>query len=84
MGASSGTAPGGRQSFLAGLQLPVKAVIDCYGAFVVVDPPVGVSHQGEGHSMGEVDNLSAPLLGLFGADDTFPSPEQNEHLADAP
>ena len=31
----------------------------------------------------EAGNLSAPLLGLFGADDTFPSPEQNEALAEA-
>ena len=33
--------------------------------------------------LGEVANLSGPLLGLFGADDAFPSPEQNEMLADA-
>jgi carboxymethylenebutenolidase len=33
--------------------------------------------------IGEVDKLSAPLLGLFGADDTFPSPEQNEQLSAA-
>lgn len=31
----------------------------------------------------EVDNLSAPLLGLFGAEDQYPSPEQNEILAAA-
>ena len=33
--------------------------------------------------IGEVGNLSGPLLGLFGAEDTFPSPEQNDMLAKA-
>src|ERR1700684_4489109 len=34
-----GYCSGGRQAFLVGLRLPVNAVIDCYGAFVAVDPP---------------------------------------------
>ncbi len=33
--------------------------------------------------LGEVGNLSGPVLGLFGADDTFPSPDQTEMLAEA-
>jgi carboxymethylenebutenolidase len=77
--ASIGYCSGGRQSFLSGCRLPLDAVIDCYGAFVAVDRPdsnmVAV--------IGETGNLSGPLLGLFGAEDTYPSPEQNDTLAKA-
>jgi carboxymethylenebutenolidase len=77
-----GYCSGGRQSFLSGCRLPFQAVIDCYGAFVAIDPPAESPLKVKG-LLGEADNLTAPLLGLFGADDTFPSPEQNEMLAEA-
>ena len=34
-----GYCSGGRQSFLAGVSLPLDAAVDCYGAFVVGTPP---------------------------------------------
>jgi carboxymethylenebutenolidase len=77
--ASIGYCSGGRQSFLSGCRLPLDAVIDCYGAFVAVDRPDSNTTA----VIGETGNLSGPLLGLFGADDTFPSPEQNDTLAKA-
>ncbi len=80
--ASIGHCSGGRQSLLAGCRLPLNAVIDCYGAFVVVDPPAE-SNMSARAIVGEVGDLSGPLLGLFGAEDQFPSPEQNETLAGA-
>ncbi len=80
--ASIGYCSGGRQSFLAGCRLPLDAVIDCYGAFVAIDPPAEFPLKVKA-LIGEAANLSGPLLGLFGADDTFPSPEQNEALAEA-
>ena len=80
--ASIGFCSGGRQSFLAGCRLPLDAVIDCYGAFVVIDAPSGGALSVKA-VVGEAANLSGPLLGLFGADDTFPSPEQNDLLAQA-
>jgi len=80
--ASIGYCSGGRQSFLAGCRLPLNAVIDCYGAFVAIDPPSEFPLKVKA-VIGEASNLSAPLLGLFGADDTFPSPEQNDALAAA-
>ncbi len=80
--ASIGYCSGGRQSLLAGCRLKLDGVIDCYGAFVVVDPPSDNPIKWKA-IVGEVGNLSAPLLGLFGADDQFPSPEQTEILADA-
>jgi carboxymethylenebutenolidase len=80
--ASIGYCSGGRQSFLAGCRLPLDGVIDCYGAFVAVDPP-SESPLKVKAVIGEVANLSAPLLGLFGAEDQFPTIEQNEMLAAA-
>jgi carboxymethylenebutenolidase len=77
-----GYCSGGRQSFLVGLHLPVNAVIDCYGAFVAIDPPAEFPLKVKG-LIDEVDKLSAPVLGLFGAEDQYPSPEQNEALAEA-
>jgi carboxymethylenebutenolidase len=79
--ASIGYCSGGRQSFLVGCRLPLDAVIDCYGAFVMVDPPAEFPMKVKA-IVSEAGNLSAPLLGLFGADDQFPSPEQNEQLAE--
>ncbi|MGA7834929.1 MAG: dienelactone hydrolase family protein, partial [Acidimicrobiales bacterium] len=80
--ASIGYCSGGRQSFLAGCRLPLDAVIDCYGAFVAVDPPAE-SPMKVRAVIGEAGNISGPLLGLFGAEDTYPSPEQNDALAKA-
>ncbi len=77
-----GYCSGGRQSFLSGCRLPLNAVIDCYGAFVSLDSPAEFPLKVTG-LLGEVGNLSGPVLGLFGADDTFPSPDQTEMLADA-
>ncbi len=69
-----GYCSGGRQSFLAGCSLQLEAVVDCYGAFVTGTPPEGFPLQVQpiGHL---VPSLSAPVLGLFGADDQYPSPD---------
>jgi carboxymethylenebutenolidase len=80
--ASIGHCSGGRQSFLAGCRLPLDAVIDCYGAFVTVDTPPDRPFAMKA-VVDEAPNLSGPLLGLFGADDQFPSPEQTETLDQA-
>ncbi len=80
--ASIGYCSGGRQSFLAGCRLPLDGVIDCYGAFVAIDPPAEYALKVKA-VIGEVDNLRAPVLGLSGAEDQFPSVEQNEMLAEA-
>lgn len=80
--ASIGFCSGGRQSFMAGCRLPLDGVIDCYGAFVSVDPPPD-----SGRTMkaviAEVASLRGPVLGLFGAEDSFPSPEENVALSAA-
>ncbi len=80
--ASIGYCSGGRQSFLAACSLRLDAAVDCYGAFVVGEPP-----QGLGLSVRPlvdlVPKLSCPLLGLFGAEDQHPSVEQNAELEQA-
>src|SRR5580692_6402146 len=74
-----GYCSGGRQSFLAACSLPLDAAVDCYGAFVVGTPPEGMPLK-VGPIAHLAPSLSCPLLGLFGADDQYPSPEQVDEL----
>src|SRR5229473_1970060 len=74
-----GYCSGGRQSFLAAVSLPLDAAVDCYGAFVVGRPPEGMPLK-VGPIVHLTPNLSCPLLGLFGADDSYPSPDQVAEL----
>jgi carboxymethylenebutenolidase len=67
-----GYCSGGRQSFLTACVLPVDAAVDCYGAFVVGTPPPGSSMQ---PVIDRAKDMRSPLLGLFGAEDSHPSPE---------
>jgi carboxymethylenebutenolidase len=73
-----GYCSGGRQTFLSACSLRIDAAVDCYGAFVVNDPPAGYTMK---PLLGLADQLSCPLLGLFGADDSYPSPEETAKLA---
>ena len=77
-----GYCSGGRQSFLAAVSLPIDAAVDCYGAFVVGNPPEGMPLK-VGPIVDKTPNLACPLLGLFGADDSHPSPEQVGELEQA-
>ena len=75
-----GYCSGGRQALLAGCRNPFNAVIDCYGGSVVTAPPSDHPLQVT-PIIGELGGLSGPVLGLFGAEDTHPSPQENEVLA---
>jgi carboxymethylenebutenolidase len=77
-----GYCSGGRQSFLAAVSLDLDAAVDCYGAFVVGNPPEGMPLK-VGPIVDRAPSLSCPLLGLFGEEDSYPSPEQVAELADA-
>ena len=77
-----GYCSGGRQSFLAAVSLPIDAAVDCYGAFVVGNPPEGMPLK-VGPIVDKTPSLACPLLGLFGADDSHPSPEQVGELEQA-
>jgi carboxymethylenebutenolidase len=69
-----GHCSGGRQAFLAACSLKLDAAVDCYGAFIVEDPPEGIPASMK-PILGLATELSCPLLGLFGKDDRYPSPE---------
>ncbi|MDT5009660.1 MAG: carboxymethylenebutenolidase [Mycobacterium sp.] len=68
-----GHCSGGRHAVLAACSLEVDAAVDCYGAFVVEDPPEGMPKTMQ-PILGLIPNLSCPLLGLFGIQDRYPSP----------
>ena len=74
-----GHCSGGRQSVLAGCHLDLDAVVDCYGAFVTGTPPetfpLPITNL-----VDQLPNLRAPLLGLFGTEDSYPSPAQVAEL----
>jgi carboxymethylenebutenolidase len=68
-----GHCSGGRHAYLAACSLPFDAAVDCYGAFIVEDPPEGMPKAMK-PILDLAANLSCPLLGLFGLDDRFPAP----------
>jgi carboxymethylenebutenolidase len=74
-----GYCSGGRQSVLAASNLPLDAAVDCYGAFVVNPPPEG-SGLSATPIADKLADLSCPLLGLFGREDTHPSPDEVAEL----
>ncbi|MCF1812906.1 dienelactone hydrolase family protein, partial [Mycobacterium intracellulare] len=68
-----GHCSGGRHAYLAACSLPFDAAVDCYGAFIVEDPPEGMPKTMK-PILELAAKLSCPLLGLFGLDDRFPAP----------
>jgi carboxymethylenebutenolidase len=80
--ATIGYCSGGRQSFLAACSLDLQAAVDCYGAFVTRPAPEGRPISIE-PIVDLAPDLSCPLLGLFGAEDQYPSPEEVAELEEA-
>ncbi len=77
-----GYCSGGRQSLLAACRLPLQAAVDCYGAFVVRTPPEGMPIAAS-PIVDLLPELSCPLLGLFGAEDSHPAPDEVVELEEA-
>jgi carboxymethylenebutenolidase len=77
-----GYCSGGRQVFLAACTLPLDAAVDCYGAFVVESPPEGMPLRVQ-PVIDRGAELRCPLLGLFGAEDTHPSPAETKKIEEA-
>ena len=77
-----GYCSGGRQSFLAAVSLDLDAAVDCYGAFIVGEIPAGMPLKVT-PIVDKTPSLSCPLLGLFGEDDSYPSPAQVAELEEA-
>ena len=74
-----GYCSGGRHAFLTAVSLPVDAAVDCYGAFVVGTVPEGFPLKVKA-IVDRTPQLNCPLLGLFGNDDQFPTPEHVDEL----
>ena len=69
-----GYCSGGRQAYVVACNLEIDAVVDCYGGRVVA----GADELTPERPVAPIDltaQLRCPLLGLFGAEDTNPSPE---------
>jgi carboxymethylenebutenolidase len=75
-----GYCSGGRQSFLAACSLELNAAVDCYGAFIISPVPEGLPLRAT-PIVGMAADLSCPLLGLFGADDRMPTPDETAELS---
>ena len=77
-----GYCSGGRQTFLAACNLDLDAAVDCYGGFVVEPPPPNLPLKLE-PVIDQAPNLRCPLLGLFGAEDSHPSPDHVRQTEEA-
>ncbi|MFF7193139.1 MULTISPECIES: dienelactone hydrolase family protein [unclassified Streptomyces] len=74
-----GHCSGGRQAVLSACHLDVDAAVDCYGAFVTGTVPEGFVLRIT-NLVDQLPGLRAPLLGLFGAADSHPSPAEVAEL----
>jgi carboxymethylenebutenolidase len=74
-----GYCSGGRQAYLVACSLDVDAAVDCYGGRVVA----AAEDLTPARPVAPIDltaELRCPLLGLFGAQDTNPSPDQTAQI----
>ena len=71
-----GYCSGGRQAYLVACNIPsLDAAVDCYGGNVVA-PADRLTPRMPVAPIDMTANLGCPLLGLFGAEDTNPPPDQ--------
>jgi len=71
-----GFCSGGRQVYLTACRLDrIDAAVDCYGGRVVVADPGTLTPSQPVAPIDMTEDLSCPLLGLFGAEDQSPSPD---------
>jgi len=75
-----GFCSGGRQAYLSACNIPsLDAAVDCYGGRVVA--PVDSLNERQPQAPVEMTaGLGCPLLGLVGAQDANPSPEQTREI----
>jgi len=76
-----GYCSGGRQAFLAACNLDLDAAIDCYGGWVAAPPPQQLSLTMQ-PILDKAAHLRCPVLGLFGAEDSNPSPAEVSEIAE--
>ncbi len=72
-----GFCSGGRHTYLAGCRLPdIDALVDCWGGNVIVDDPSNLTAKRPVAPIDLSPAMTAPLLGIFGNEDTSPTPDQ--------
>ncbi|HXF84163.1 MAG TPA: dienelactone hydrolase family protein [Anaerolineales bacterium] len=78
-----GTCSGGRHAYLTACRVPgFDAVVDCWGGRIVMTPDQ-LTPKTPVAPLDYTKDLSCPLLGLFGNEDSSPSPEQvDQHEAE--
>lgn len=75
-----GMCSGGRHTFLAACTLDgIDAAVDCWGGGVVCQPEQ-LTPQRPVQPLDYAENLSCPLLGIFGNEDKSPTPEDVDTL----
>ncbi|MGB3552211.1 MAG: dienelactone hydrolase family protein [Candidatus Binatus sp.] len=71
-----GFCSGGRQAYLAACRVGnLDAVVDCWGGSVVVGDPSKLPSTQPVAPIELTERIRCPLLGLFGSEDTNPSPD---------
>jgi carboxymethylenebutenolidase len=75
-----GTCSGGRHAYLTACRVEgFDAIVDCWGGRVVM-PPDALNEKTPVAPIDFTRDLPCPVLGIFGNDDTSPTPEQvNQH-----
>jgi carboxymethylenebutenolidase len=74
-----GYCSGGRQAYVVACSLDIDAAVDCYGGRVVATPE-DLTPARPISPIDRTPDLNCPLLGLFGAEDGNPSPEQTAQI----
>jgi len=69
-----GHCSGGRHTFLAAASMPLDAAVVCYGGLIVGETPPQLPTMVP--LLDRAPDIGCPLLGLFGNDDQFPTPDQ--------
>jgi carboxymethylenebutenolidase len=70
-----GYCSGGRQAYICAASLDFDAAVVCYGGRIVARPE-DLTPRRPKAALDMTEDLRCPILGIFGADDQNPSPEQ--------
>jgi carboxymethylenebutenolidase len=76
-----GHCSGGRQTYLASATLPIDAAIVCYGGLITGETPAQLSSMVP--VIDRTPEIGCPVLGFFGNDDQFPTPQQVDDIEKA-
>jgi carboxymethylenebutenolidase len=76
-----GHCSGGRQAYLASATLPIDAAIVCYGGLITGETPPQMSSMVP--ILDRTPEIRCPILGFFGNDDQFPTPQQVDDIEKA-